>query len=65
MSNLQTNRIFGFGSLAERSLTDVFAQLSKQELVRDEVVLAPPLNKDAQLASAIREMKPVITPEEP
>jgi hypothetical protein len=56
MNNNRAYRTYGFASLSD-GLTEAFDQRSKQELVRDEMVFAPPINSDARLANAIRELR--------
>ena len=48
---------YGFSDPQHLRLEEAVAQRSRQESVRDEVVLQAPVNTDAQLASAIRNMK--------
>ena len=56
MNYSNTNRVFALGALGDSVLNDPFGYQSRQELVRDEVVLSPPISSDERLAKGIREM---------
>jgi hypothetical protein len=62
MNNYRGYQTYGFATLSD-GLTQVFDQRSRQELVRDDVVFAPPINSDARLADAIRELSEKKVPE--
>jgi len=56
MNNLHVGHFLGAGAVNDAVPYDPFGNQSRQEPVRDEVVLSPPLSADERLAKGIREM---------